>query len=86
MTRDEILNLKVGDKLSMTLDIEAFTGLTKVKQGARYSLPKAVVEIAVQKVSEWTGKAYVLGYLHNGPGSQISFNIGENEVAYRKEG
>lgn len=85
MTRDEILNLKVGDKLSETFDVVAFTGFTKLQPNARFGRPKTVVEITVQKVSQRTGEAYVLGYLDNGPGSQISFSVGEGELHYRKE-
>lgn len=84
MTRDEILNLKVGDKLSNTMDIEPRTGFTKLKSGARFSQPREIVSITARG-SRPDGKVYVLGYTEFGPNSEISFSIGENEVHYKKE-
>lgn len=85
MTRDEILGLKIGDILSNTMDIEAFTGLKKLKPNAKFGMPRKVTEITAQTVSKVTGKAYVCGYTEHGPNSSISFSIGEDEVVYRLE-
>ncbi len=85
MTRDEILNLKVGDYLSHTMDVVPFSAFTKLKPGARYSHTRSVLTIDARGTNS-KGKVYVIGYTDHGtPGSGISFSITEDEVLYRLE-
>jgi hypothetical protein len=85
MTRTEIENLKVGDVLENTIDVEPWTEFKKLKPNARFSSPRKVVEISYRGVSV-KGHAYVGGYMEFGPNSTISFSIGEDELMYRKVG
>jgi hypothetical protein len=85
MTRDEILNLKAGDKLSHTMDVVPFSAFTKLKPGARYSSTRSVLTIDARGTNS-KGKVYVIGYTDHGtPGSGMSFSIVEDEVLYRLE-
>lgn len=83
MTRDEILNLKVGDKLANTMDIEPRTGFKKLKSNPQFGEARAVVSIAARGTRP-DGKVYVLGYTEFGPNSEISFSVGEDELHYQK--
>lgn len=85
MTRDEILNLKAGDKLSHTMDVVPFSAFTKLKPGARYTAPRSVLTIHGRGMNS-KGKVYVIGYTDHGtPGSGISFSITEDQLLYRME-
>lgn len=83
MTRNEILNLKVGDKLANTMDIEPRTGFTKLKPNAQFGEARSVVSITARGTRP-DGKVYVLGYTEFGPNSEISFSVGEDELHYQK--
>lgn len=78
MTRNQVLNLKVGDKVRHTMD--ARNG--KALPNARYGEPKKVVNIHAQEVSGYHGRAYVCFYTEFGPTSTISGSCSENEEYY----
>jgi hypothetical protein len=78
MTRNQVLNLKVGDKVRHTMD--ACNG--KALPGARYGEPKRVVNIHAQEVSEYHGRAYVCFYTEFGPTSTISGSCQEDQETY----
>lgn len=82
MTREEIMGLKIGDSLENTIDIEAFTNFTKLKENARWGVARKVVEINYRGINV-DGKAYVGGYTAFGENSSISFSICEGEMNYR---
>lgn len=79
MTRDEILNLKVGDKLQATND----TCYGKALPGAFWQKEREIVEIYAQGVSEWTGKAYICFYCDFGTGTRVSGSLQEGEEFYK---
>lgn len=82
MTRDQIMSLKVGDVLRNTLDVVPGSNFTKLKANPAWGEGRRITEIAVRDVSDWTGKAYILGYTEHGPNGSISFSIAEGEVMY----
>jgi len=78
MTREQVLNLKVGDRVRHTLD----TRNGKALPNARYGESRQVVEIHAQRVSEYHGRAFVCFYTEFGPTSRISGSCGEGEEYY----
>jgi hypothetical protein len=84
MNRTELTNLKIGDVLEMTLDVEAFSSFRKLKPGARYGRPRAIVHIEPYGGVDGDGcSSWVIGRLDNGNGATESFSIIEGEVCYR---
>lgn len=70
MTRDEILNLKVGDMVQHIINGKAMP-------------PSPVVEIYAQEISQYHGRAYVCFYQQFGENATISGSISEGEDFYR---
>ena len=82
MTRQQILDLKIGDKLQDTLDLEPFTGL-KARPGAIYGKPRKVLEIFARGFNV-KGEAYVCFYTEFGTsGGRMSGSASEGEEMYR---
>lgn len=84
MNREQIEQLKVGDFIQSTIDVDPFTG--KLKEFARWSLPKKIVKI-VSKKNDVNGKIFAIGhtegYASFGPNSEISFSIKEGSNWFR---
>jgi hypothetical protein len=82
MNRTEIAALAVGMKLEQTFDVEAFSGFTKLKPGARYFSAKRITKITCRKENV-KGQLFVMGELEFGENSTITFSLTEGELLYR---
>ena len=80
MTRTEIENLKVGDVLERTLDVDGFT--LKARPGARYGFKGTITEISYRGISV-KDRAYVGGYTSFGSNSSLSFSVAEGDESIR---
>lgn len=85
MNRNEIAELKIGDKLASTIDLEPFSNFTKLKPNARFGEGREIVKISVLKYDVY-GKLFIMGETTHGPNATITFSIKEGEVLYKKVG
>lgn len=69
MTKDQVDNLKVGDFICTTLDLDGFTG--DARPGAKYGKPRRIVDI-IARGYNYKDKRFVCFRTAFGPDSTVS--------------
>ena len=77
ITREQVLALKVGDRVRTTFDIDGLTG--KVRPGAVWSNWKRVVSIRAQS-QDVKGTAFACFCLESGKGGKVFDSVKEDET------